>query len=137
MSLFERQVVVRFEHCDPAGIMFYPRLFGLVNEAVEDWFAVMEHDFKSLHIDQRKGVPTVKLDAEFTSPARLGDLLRQTLRVTHLGHASCRLRHEAHVSERPIAHFEHTLVFVDLDTMKPEPWPLDLRAAMTRYEEQI
>ena len=137
MTVFTRDVVVRFEHCDAAGLMFYPRFFALVNETVEDWFAVLGQSFKALHVDQRKGVPTVKLDAEFLRPVRMGDLLQQKLSVAHLGHSSCRLLHEACVAGESAARFEHTIVYVDLDTMKSAEWPLDLRAAMARYLEQI
>lgn len=134
---FTRDIVVRFEHCDAAGLMFYPRFFALANEAVEDWFAVLEHPFADLHVRRRKGVPTVKLDAEFIGPVRMGERLRQTLQVAHIGRSSCRLLHEASVSGEIVARFEHTIVHVDLATMKAAEWPLDLRAAMTRYEEQI
>ena len=46
---FTRDLIIRFEHCDAAGLIFYPRFFGLVNETVEDWFAGLGHSFKSLH----------------------------------------------------------------------------------------
>jgi 4-hydroxybenzoyl-CoA thioesterase len=134
---FLRDSIVRFEHCDAAGIVFYPRFFALVNEAVEDWFAVLGHPFAALHLEQRKGVPTVKLDAEFIRPVRMGDPLAQSLRIAHLGHSSCLLAHEASVNGEAVARFEHTIVYVDLDTMKSEEWPLDLRAAMAPYLEQI
>src|SRR5689334_23668669 len=117
MSAFERQIVVRFEHCDAAGIMFYPRLLALVNEIVEDWFAAMEHPFAALHIEERKGVPTVELEAEFLRPIRMGERLTQSLRVLNIGHSSCRLLHEARLGGELAARFEHTLVFVDLSTM--------------------
>ena len=134
---FHRTALVRFEHCDAAGLMFYPRFYALVNEMVEDWFAVLDHPFADLHLRQRKGVPTVKLDAEFLRPVRMGERLDQTLHIAHLGHSSCRLTHEAHVNNAPVARFEHTIVYVDLATMKSEEWPLDLRAAMAPYLEQI
>ena len=137
MSTFEREIVVRFEHCDAAGIMFYPRLFALVNEIVEDWFAAMEHPFAALHVDERKGVPTVELEAEFLRPIRMGERLTQSLRVLNIGHSSCRLLHEASRGGELAARFEQTLVFVDLTTMTSEEWPLDVRAAMTRYEEHL
>jgi len=137
MSVFEREIVVRFEHCDAAGIMFYPRLFALVNEMVEDWFAAMEHPFSALHIDQHEGVPTVELEAEFIRPIRMGERLTQSFRVLHIGHSSCRLLHEARVGAELAARFEHALVFVDLATMKSQEWPLNLRAAMTRYEDHL
>jgi 4-hydroxybenzoyl-CoA thioesterase len=134
---FQRDIVVRFEHCDAAGLMFYPRFYGLVNEMVEDWFAVLGRPFKQMHVDQGKGVPTVKIDAEFLKPVRMGERLEQTLRVRHIGRSSGRLLHEARVGGAAAAWFEHTIVYVDLATMKAEEWPLDLRAAMTTYLEQI
>lgn len=134
---YRREIVVRFEHCDAAGLMFYPRFYALVNEAVEDWFAVLGAPFADLHVKRRKGVPTVKIDAEFQRPVRMGDRLEQTLGVRHLGRTSCRLLHEAKVDGEVAAWFEHTIVHVDLDTMKPEKWPLDVRAAMAPYLEQI
>ena len=35
---FISQVEVRFRHCDPAGIVFYPRYFEMINDFVEEWF---------------------------------------------------------------------------------------------------
>jgi 4-hydroxybenzoyl-CoA thioesterase len=133
---FPREITVRFEHCDAAGLMFYPRFFGLVNEMVEDWFATLGAPFKQMHIDAKKGVPTVKLDAQFGKPARMGDKLVQTLHVAAIGGASCTLKHEASVDGAPVAQFEQVIVYVDLDGMGPEPWPEALRKAMAQYEER-
>ena len=133
---FTREITVRFEHCDAAGLMFYPRFFGLVNEMVEDWFAALGLSFKQMHLDARKGVPTVKLDAQFGRPARMGDTLLQTLHVKEIGGASCTLRHEASVGGAPVAQFEHVIVYVDLDGMGPEPGPEPLRKVMAQYQER-
>lgn len=135
MSVFEREVVVRFEHCDAAGIMFYPRFFALVNEMVEDWSASLGYSFKALHIDRRKGLPTVRIESEFVAPVRLGDVLRQSLRVEALGRSSLALKHIAAVSGGPVARFDQTIVFTDLTTMKSVPWPADLRAAIAAFAE--
>jgi 4-hydroxybenzoyl-CoA thioesterase len=134
---FSRTITIRFAHCDAAGIIFYPQFFALVNEMVEDWFATMGHSFKALHVDARKGVPSVVFDAEFMKPVRLGDKLTQTLSVSRLGKASCTLRHEAKMSGKLVARFSQTIVFTDLNAMKAEPWPADLRAAMARYAEPV
>lgn len=133
MSRFVRDIVVRFEHCDPAGLIFYPRFFALVNETVEDWFASLGHSFKTLHIERRKGVPTVRFETEFIAPVRLGDALRHSLGVDGVGRTSLHLKHIASVGERTVARFDQTLVFTDLDTMKSEPWPAELRAAMAGF----
>ena len=130
---FTRDVIIRFEHCDAAGIIFYPRFFGLVNETVEDWFASLGHSFKSLHIDDRKGVPTVRFECEFVGPVRIGDMLHQQLGVDSIGNSSLNLKHIASIGDRTVARFDQTIVFTDLATMKAEPWPADLRDAIANF----
>lgn len=133
MNRFSRDTIIRFEHCDPAGIIFYPRFFALVNEMVEDWFADLGHSFAELHIAQRKGVPTVRFEAEFVAPVRTGERLHQSLGVEALGRSSCDLKHIATIDDRTVARFDQTIVFTDLATMKAESWPAELRAAMARF----
>jgi hypothetical protein len=38
MAAFQREILVRFGHCDAAGWVFYPRYFEMVSDFVEDWF---------------------------------------------------------------------------------------------------
>lgn len=130
---FTRDLVIRFEHCDAAGLIFYPRFFGLVNETVEDWFASLGHSFKSLHVDQRKGVPTVRFECEFVGPVRIGDMLHQQLGVESIGNSSLNLKHIASIGDRTVARFDQTIVFTDLATMSAQPWPDDLRKAITDF----
>jgi 4-hydroxybenzoyl-CoA thioesterase len=136
VTRFGRTIPVRFEDCDPAGIIFYPRFFALVNRLVEDWFAEeLGHSFRALHIEARKGVPTVQFACDFKAPVRLGDALAMRLSVAHLGGSSCQLLIEARNGEVLAAQFEQTIVYTDLASMKSEPWPEDLRAAMIRFTE--
>jgi 4-hydroxybenzoyl-CoA thioesterase len=130
---YSRDTLIRFEHCDPAGLIFYPRFFALVNEMVEDWFASLGCSFKAMHVEQRKGIPTVRFESEFVAPVRIGDTLRQTLGVDTLGRSSCALKHLAAIDGRAVARFDQTIVFTDLATMRAEPWPADLRATMARF----
>ena len=130
---FTRDLIIRFEHCDAAGIIFYPRFFGLVNETVEDWFASLGHSFKSLHVDARKGVPTVRFECEFVGPVRIGDMLHQQLGVDSIGNSSLNLKHIASIGARTVARFDQTIVFTDLATMSAQPWPADLREAITDF----
>ena len=36
-SAYRATVLVRFAHCDPAGIVFFPRYMEMFNNLVEDW----------------------------------------------------------------------------------------------------
>ncbi len=133
MKIFTRKTIVRFEHCDAAGIMFYPRFFGLVNEIVEDWFLSLGRSFKTIHIDERKGVPTVRFESEFIAPVRMGDVLSQSLGVDEIGRSSCHLKHLAAIGDTIVARFDQTIVYIDLASMAAESWPPALRAAMAEF----
>jgi len=83
---FHKTVPVRFEDCDPAGIGFYPRLLMMVNRLVEDFFAeALDCPWPRLHGQERRAVPTVRLEVDFTGPLRQGDALDLELRVLKVG----------------------------------------------------
>ena len=47
---YEFHQKVLFKHCDPAGIVFYPRYFEMMTGCVEHFFVeVLATPFKTLH----------------------------------------------------------------------------------------
>jgi 4-hydroxybenzoyl-CoA thioesterase len=126
---------VRFADCDAAGIVFYPRYFEMLNGVVEDWFAgPLAASFRELHLDRHVSVPTAAVEARFIAPSRLEDSLELTLTVTRLGGASCGLRHRIRCCDQPRFEATQTIVYVGR-SMKPEPWPEDLRARIAPFLE--
>ena len=86
--VYRSRIQIRFAHCDPAGIVFYPRYFEMLNGVVEDWFAEeLGFPFQEI-LKSGLGIPTVHLNVDFTAPSRLGDELGVTLAVTALGSSS-------------------------------------------------
>ena len=80
---------IRFHHCDPAGIVFYPQCLVLCNEVIEDWFDEgIGIDFYKLHADIRRGVPMRHLEVDFIAPSMHGDDLTFTLVVNRIGNTS-------------------------------------------------
>lgn len=125
---------VRFAHVDPAGIVFYPRYFEMLNAAVEDYFeSAIGVSFAEMHRGQGLGVPTVKLEVDFKAPSRLGDRLAFELEVVEVGRSSaqlvCTVRGED-ASERLIARV--VLVCMDLAAARAVPWPEALRPPVDR-----
>ncbi len=73
MPSFEFKHPVLFQHCDPAGMVFHPRYFEMVNACVETWFAdKLLVSFKRLHLELGLSVPTVSTQTNFCAPSRLG-----------------------------------------------------------------
>lgn len=82
MAAFEKIVPVRFEDCDPAGIVFYPRYFLMINRLIEDWFEEeLGLPWPVMHGQQHAGVPTVRIEIDFKAASRHGEMLRLSLDV--------------------------------------------------------
>jgi 4-hydroxybenzoyl-CoA thioesterase len=78
---------IRFKHCDPAGIVFYRRFFEMINDCVEAFFEEgLHYPFGPMH--PQNGVPTVQIEAQFTAPSRLGDVIEIMLSVRKVGRTS-------------------------------------------------
>ena len=128
---FETSCQVRFAHVDGAGIAFYPRYFEMLNAAVEDWFAqALGADFRSMHHDRGIGVPTVKLDAEFLAPGKLGDVLQIRITPSHVGRSSCAFDAVFAGAGHDRVRVSATLVCMDLAAKKAVPWPEDIHTRM-------
>ncbi len=131
MTGFERQVKVRFAHCDPAAIVFYPRYFEMINAVVEDWFdEQLLNPFRTMLQSRGVVVPTVHFNVDFTLPSELGDLLTFRLDVVAIGRTSITLRIVARcgVETRLVA--KQVLVFADQTSRRPIAIPSDIAEAI-------
>ena len=75
-NYFEKHQLIRFHHCDPAGIVFYPEYLVIIDELIEDWFTEgMKTSFADLHAVERIGIPAARIEVDFLSPSKIGDVL--------------------------------------------------------------
>ena len=133
MSAFTLQQKVRFQHCDPAGIVFYPRYFEMINATVEEWFAQrLGVPFERLHGPLGAAVPTASMAVKFHAPSRLGEMMEFRLKPTRIGRASLVLSIEAYCGAEKRLSMESTLVFTSKEVSGPEPWPDDLRQRISQ-----
>lgn len=133
MQFIYRQKVL-FKHCDPARIVFFPRYFEMLNDVVEAFFATVPGEaFHEMHPE--RGVPTARIEAEFTAPSRHGETLEFALSFTHVGRSSagtqfvCTCDGETRLIARSV------LVHVGPD-LRPEPWTKAARAALLAHQEE-
>lgn len=125
---FETRIKVRFQHTDPAGLVFYPRYLEMINQVVEDWFSdELGMSFRDLHSTERRGVPAVHVGVDFTRPSRLGDLLRFRLCVKSIGRTSISINIVADCDAEERVTAEVVLVYVDIDRFGTEKIPEDVR----------
>jgi 4-hydroxybenzoyl-CoA thioesterase len=133
---FERTQVVRFAHCDPAGIVFFPQYLVMLNELVEDWFdRGLEIPYAGFVGQRRLGLPTLRLECEFSAVSRHGDQLTQRLAVRRVGRSSLVLATEMRNGQELRLRASQVLVCTSLQTHRPEPLPDDIRAAVKPFIE--
>ena len=86
---FTRTVPIRFSHCDPAGIVYFPHYFDMFNGLVEDWYTEqLGVNYANLILGDQHGFPYVHIETDFKLPSRMGERLDLTLLLTRVGRSS-------------------------------------------------
>ena len=128
---FRRQRLIRFSDCDPAGIVFYPQYFVMFNGLVEDWVDALGVGYRHLIVEQRIGLPTVRLEADFRAVSRMGDRVTLGLAVERLGTRSLTLALRCFDAEAQVRmQMRQVLVTTSLETHRALEIPATLRAAI-------
>ena len=134
---FQTERLIRFSHCDPAGIVFFVNFFEMINGAVEDWFAgPIGIDFNEMHLKRNFGFPIVKTQCEFMRPCHLSDRLRIELSIARLGRSSIEFAVRGEVKGEEKFRARHKVAMVSLDDFRSREIPPELRVRMEPYVEQ-
>ena len=136
---FTTEKQVRFHHCDPAGIVFYPQFFYLLHEVQEDFLAHIGFPEHVL-IRAGTGIPIVDLKTECLGMCRHGDQLTLSLELTRIGNTSIGMLYEIHggpagyAKSRPIKLRAHgVVVYSEVPDGKAIAIPDDLRSALLPF----
>lgn len=128
---FSKSYKVRFSHCDPAGIVFFPQYLIILNGFIEDWVTEgLGIDYYDFFLNRRVGLPTASLHCDFVRPSRMGETLLHTLKVDRVGRRSLSLAMTAAHGEEIRWRIAQTLVTVDLNTGSSIDLPSALRDAL-------
>ena len=137
MAVYHLAHRVLFQHCDPAGIVFYPRYFEMINATVEQWFAdELDFSFAKMHLAEKVGVPTAAIETNFKAPSFLEDRLDFILQVEKIGAKSVNLKLRVSCAEQLRLEANITLVFVSLQEAVPKSivWTEDLREKFAAFQ---
>lgn len=135
MIPFDRPV--RFEEVDAAGIVFFGHFVSYAHEAMEAFFAGLEGGYANLIMKRKIGFPAVRLEIDYASPARYGDVLRIETRVARIGGRSAVLDYTMKQAEggAVVCKMRHTIVTTDLTKMASCEMPADVRAILAANVE--
>ena len=131
---FSVHKVVRFAHCDPAGIIYYPQYFMLAHDVKEDWFRdAVGYPFVEMVTRDRRGFPIIRLEADFMRPSKLGDDLDFAVSVRAIGGASLKLDYDCTCNGEPRVTIRTVLVMTNLDAGTSVQIPDWLRTRLAHF----
>ncbi|MCW5622131.1 MAG: acyl-CoA thioesterase [Burkholderiales bacterium] len=132
--VFLHDQLVRFSHCDPAGIVYYPAFLDLAHATKEDWFTQgLDYSHFALIRERNLGTPTVNLQCDFFHTVEMGNTLRFELRAVKVGGSSMQYELLGKVGDTECLKILQTVVFMHLHTRKAVPIPPDLRPRIEAY----
>ncbi len=122
---------LRFAHCDAAGIGYYPRYLELCDAAIEDWTqSILGISRRTMHCDLQLALPTVRMNATFVRPGRLGDPLDFEVTVENVGRTSVALEADVTSLGEPRFRVDFVQVLTCMTRMRPKPWPDEWRGRL-------
>jgi acyl-CoA thioesterase FadM len=136
-AVWRKGLMVRFSHCDPAGIVYFANYFDIANGIVEDWFlaalGLRYHDFIG---PRRTGLGFVSVRSDFIRPCRMGDELTFALHTDEIGTTSIGLTLYGYRAQEPVLVMHLVMVTTSMEENRSIPLPDDLRAAVESYKEK-
>lgn len=133
--IFTIEKRIRFQHCDPAGIVFYPQYFYLLSETMEDFMqAAGKPQHEQINL-RKRGWPIVKLGVDFVGMTRYGETVAIDLTLRRIGAASLCIDYRIRGGDGDRLNARSTVVHVDLVSSKAVPIPDDVRAAFLPWLE--
>lgn len=138
MSGFETEFQVRFGHVDPAGIVYFPRIFDYLHDVFEElWEHHVGQRYYHLLLERKLGFPLVHSDVRFDAPLRFGDRPRVLVTSFKVGRSSLGLLYRVFLAEKLHVEARMTTVCVDVRTMESVPMPDDFRAKFEAIREPV
>jgi len=135
---FSLRIPIRFSHCDPAGYVFFPRFFEMLNAVCEDWFTEqLGQNFSQMIIRQKIGQPTAYTECQFIKPCLLGENLDLAIILDRFGTSSLHLRFIGSVDGEVRLVARSVQVVISLNDGRPVPIPDGLRERLQAYMDSV
>jgi len=135
---FSLRIPIRFSHCDPAGYVFFPRFFEMLQAVCEDWFTEqLGLNFSEMIIQHRLGQPTAYTECQFIKPCLLGENLDLAIILDKYGTSSLHLRFIGTIDGEIRLCARSVQVVINLETGRPVPIHGELRERLQAYMDNV
>ncbi|CUW39333.1 putative Thioesterase [Magnetospirillum sp. XM-1] len=141
MGIYTVKRQVSWGDCDPAGILYTPRVFDYCTQTIEGWYTeVVKVDWMTM-IRNKQGSPTVHASCDYLKPMEPGLEVAVTLRIDKLGDTSMTFRLEGE-DEGGAIYFRAKYVSCVIDFTRnqameiPADWRSKIQAYMSKCAAQ-
>ena len=125
---------INFYDCDPAGILFFAKLFEISHSVYEEMIDSFKFNMNYWN-NEKFAVPIIKTNGEYLKPLKPGDEIKINLSVTLLKENSFQLTYEWVNSGGEIAATARTVhVFVDKSKWKKVSIPDEINKKLESHQ---
>jgi 1,4-dihydroxy-2-naphthoyl-CoA hydrolase len=131
--MFITKKKISFYECDPAGILFYGRVYELCHSAYEDLIASfgLNEDYWD---NDEYVVPILNSEAHYHKPMKYGETISIGIKVSKLKSSSFELEYELKNEAGEECTVVRTVhIFVDKTTWKKRDIKNEVKAGLTNY----
>ena len=125
---FELAVRVYYEDTDAQGVVYYANYFRFMERARTEWLEAMGVDHVTMMNEDNRILVVTEAHAKFLIPARLGDRLIVTARLSRLGRATFEIEQNIYRDSTAgdlLIQGGVTAAYLDAVSMKPKRVPKD------------
>jgi len=124
---------INFYDCDPAGILFFGRIFGICHSAYEDF--INSFDLKSDYWkNENYAVPIIHTEADYMLPLKPGDKVSVEVRVSQLKESSFELQYICKNAAGKVTNEVKTVhIFVDKKKWQKIPIDPEVKQYLSNY----
>lgn len=132
MPPFRHTLRVRYQECDPQGVVYFARYPEYADIALTEMFREALGSYDEM---VRGGADLVvaEMTVRYRSSARFDELVEVALEVTRLGETSLGCTARIRRGDELLAEADFRHVCIDVATKAKRPLPQQVRAALTPY----
>jgi 1,4-dihydroxy-2-naphthoyl-CoA hydrolase len=137
MAAFEHRFRVRFQHTDPAGIVFFANILVYCHEAYEELLRANGMPLEKFIGKREHSLPLGHAEATFKRPFRAGQLVTVRLTIGRIGDRSFRVEYDLydeageHLASAATVH-----ISVDAKSHRSVAIAPQLRSVLERYARE-
>jgi YbgC/YbaW family acyl-CoA thioester hydrolase len=135
--IFETRIHIRFDDCDPAGIVFFGNFFRLAHRAIEDLLPTLGLTYADWFLSKEYVAPLVHAEADYKTPLFQGQPCTIEVTVANLGQSSVTFTSTFKNHSNKVAAIVTTVhAFICPQTKSKLDIPTKIRQALETYQLQ-